>query len=208
MEQPKTILKVKGLEKKTLDLIKHFESLHDGDLNKIGLQPKMDPIGIWTVAWGRALVNPKTNKFLQGEKDRSLAYHLFPTLTPEEADLMLEIDLKSRYIPILNNMLMSFRDNAVNPANLKPHEYGALLCFVYNCGTHYKNSLGVRKPFAIWENVLKYKKGLMTEKELRDYWKDSVVRAQGKVLPGLQRRRKSEVVYFLLDLLEFERFAF
>lgn len=29
-------------------LIKHYESLHDGDLSAIGLQPKMDCLGIWT----------------------------------------------------------------------------------------------------------------------------------------------------------------
>jgi hypothetical protein len=27
-------------------LVTHFEGLHDGDLIKIGLQPKMDPVGI------------------------------------------------------------------------------------------------------------------------------------------------------------------
>ena len=31
-----------------IDLIKHFEGLHDGDLKKIGLQPKKCPAGIWT----------------------------------------------------------------------------------------------------------------------------------------------------------------
>ncbi|MDR6527433.1 GH24 family phage-related lysozyme (muramidase) [Chryseobacterium rhizosphaerae] len=31
-----------------IDLIKEFESLHDEDLKKPGLQPKMDPVGIWT----------------------------------------------------------------------------------------------------------------------------------------------------------------
>ena len=29
-------------------LVSHYEGLHDGDLSKVGLQPKMDPIGIWT----------------------------------------------------------------------------------------------------------------------------------------------------------------
>jgi len=31
-----------------IKLIVRYESLHDGDLKQIGLQPKMDPIGIWT----------------------------------------------------------------------------------------------------------------------------------------------------------------
>jgi hypothetical protein len=29
-----------------IDIITHFEGLHDGDLHVIGLQPKMDPVGI------------------------------------------------------------------------------------------------------------------------------------------------------------------
>jgi lysozyme len=33
-----------------IQLIQEFESLHDGDLTMIGLQPKMDPVGIWTMA--------------------------------------------------------------------------------------------------------------------------------------------------------------
>ena len=33
---------------KGINLIKYFESLHDGDLTEIGLQPKMCPAGIWT----------------------------------------------------------------------------------------------------------------------------------------------------------------
>jgi lysozyme len=36
------------ISEKGLDLIKHFESLHDGDLTIVGLQPKMCPAGIWT----------------------------------------------------------------------------------------------------------------------------------------------------------------
>jgi hypothetical protein len=29
-----------------IELITHYEGLHDGDLHMIGLQPKMDPVGI------------------------------------------------------------------------------------------------------------------------------------------------------------------
>lgn len=203
-----SVISVKGLENPTLALIKHFESLHDGDLTKIGLQPKMDPVGIWTVAWGRALRNPKTGKFLKGEADRKLAYELFPSLTEQEADLMLEIDLKSEYIPILNNQLNSLKSPVAQPGNLKPHEFGALLAFSYNCGTHYKNSLGVRKPYAIWDMVNKYKGGLISGTQLRDYWKDSVIKSQGQVLRGLKRRRRSEVHYFLSGELQFDNFNY
>ena len=37
------------------DLIIHYEQLHDGDLTKIGLQPKMECSSIWTIGYGHAL---------------------------------------------------------------------------------------------------------------------------------------------------------
>ena len=37
------------------EIVKHYESLHDGDLKKIGLQPKLCPAGIWTQGYGRAM---------------------------------------------------------------------------------------------------------------------------------------------------------
>jgi lysozyme len=42
-----------------IQLIQEFESLHDGDLTMIGLQPKMDPIGIWTEGYGHAMRDSK-----------------------------------------------------------------------------------------------------------------------------------------------------
>ena len=56
-----------------INLIKHFESLHDGDLKQIGLQPKMDPIGIWTEGYGRAMRDDKGN-FIKGSAKIELAY--------------------------------------------------------------------------------------------------------------------------------------
>ena len=50
-------------------LIAYFEQYHDGDLTKIGLQPKMCPAGIWTVGLGHALINKNTGKWLKGQQD-------------------------------------------------------------------------------------------------------------------------------------------
>ena len=61
------------ISSKAIELIKHYESLHDGDLHKIGLQPKMDPVGIWTEGWGRAMVG-KNGKFIKGADNRNVAY--------------------------------------------------------------------------------------------------------------------------------------
>ena len=58
------------MNKATVDLIKHFESLHDGDLHKIGLQPKMDSVGIWTCGYGRAMIDPNIYRRLGKGYDR------------------------------------------------------------------------------------------------------------------------------------------
>ena len=57
---------------KGIDLIKHFESLHDGDLTQIGPQQKMDVKGIWTAGWGHAIINK--GGFVMGEEQKDLAY--------------------------------------------------------------------------------------------------------------------------------------
>lgn len=41
------------------EIVKHYESLHDGDLKQIGLQPKLCPAGIWTQGYGRAMRKKK-----------------------------------------------------------------------------------------------------------------------------------------------------
>ena len=55
-----------AISKNAIDLIKHYESLHDGNLKEIGIQPKMDPVGIWTIGWGHAIADPITKQFLKG----------------------------------------------------------------------------------------------------------------------------------------------
>ena len=77
-----------------INLIKEFESLHDGDLSQIGIQPKMDPIGIWTEGYGRAMRN-KNGVFLKGTKDKQEAYSNITIHTKEEADVALVNDLGS-----------------------------------------------------------------------------------------------------------------
>jgi len=102
-------------------IIKKWESLHDGDLTKIGLQPKMCPAGIWTVGWGHAIVYD--GKFLKGEANKALAYSLYPAMTIPEAEAILRKDLP---IP----------ENQVNALNLPftQNQFNALVSFVYNLG--------------------------------------------------------------------------
>lgn len=174
----------------TIELIKHFESAHDGNASKAGLQPKMDPIGIWTVGYGRAL-RDASGRFLRGEKDRAAAAaHPLGNLTMEEATNLLKEDLETLYMPLVHKMVRPWRFN--------DDQLGALCSFAYNCGTHYRNSKGQRIPYNIWKNAMN-----LSGEALKRYWENSVIRGGGRVLPGLVRRRKSEYYLFSTGKLKF-----
>jgi lysozyme len=176
---------------KALELLKHFESLHDGDKKKANLQPQMDPIGIWTVGYGHVLTDSK-GRILKGEVDRNKANsHELANLTEVQANRLLMKDLNERYIPPVLKL--------VNTKDLNSDQIGALVMFHYNCGTHYKNSKGQIVPYTIWENVNKGMRG----KELYDYWAKSVTKSGGKVQPGLVRRRKAEAFLFCKNQVNF-----
>lgn len=101
-----------------LDLIKFFESLHDGNLKEIGLQPKKCPAGIWTEGYGHAMRDSKGN-FLKG------------TTAPKgkiKTELMAEALLKND----LNYFELMVIRKLKRP--VKQNEFDALVCFVYNCG--------------------------------------------------------------------------
>ena len=177
---------------KGIALIKHFESLHDGDLKVIGCQPKMDPVGIWTVGYGRALWNPVKKDWYRGEKDKAAVYKMYASLTEPEASEMLRQDLKVYEQTVLN--LVKRRD-------LTEDQFSALVSFCYNCGTHYTNALKIKVPFAIWKKADEWDGKDVTG--MRTYWEGSVIKAGGKVLPGLVRRRKAEAHLFLTGQLKF-----
>lgn len=176
------------INQRGLDLIKHFESLHDGDLSRVGAQPKMDPIGIWTVGYGHAVWNPARQDWYKGEKDRAAVYGLYPSLTETQAETLLEVDLQTYGATVLK--MITRRD-------LNEDQYAALVSFCYNAGTHYKSG-GEKIPYAIWRNV----NAGMPAEQLRTYWETSVIKAGGSVLPGLVRRRKSEAHLFITGQLK------
>ena len=75
-------------------LVKYCESLHDGNLSIMGLQPKPCPSGVYTTGWGHAIVDPKTGKFVTTATKNGYkrACELFTDLTIEQADKLLEED--------------------------------------------------------------------------------------------------------------------
>jgi len=100
------------INEKGLSILKHAESLHDGDLTKIGLQPKQDPILIWTVGFGHAC------------KNKDEAFKSFANLTESQAEELLKKDL------------LKFETNVSNLVKVKLNEnqFSALVDFAYNCG--------------------------------------------------------------------------
>lgn len=164
-----------------IQLIKHYESLHDGDFKRIGLQPKMCPAGIWTVGWGHALkdINGKWLKGVEGYTRMLDIYPDLETITEQEADEMLMEDL----VPF---------ESKINSLNLKLQQYqfDALMSFVFNCGFNALLSSTLLRR-------IKGEKGSIEEAFLM--WN----KADGKVLPGLTKRRKTEAELFELGDLEF-----
>jgi lysozyme len=107
-----------------IKLIKEFESLHDGDLKMIGLQPKMCPAQVWTVGWGHALLDPVTRKFLKGAGDKDKAYAMYPGMTNDEAEILLKRDLEAYGRAVTNAIKTRLTEN----------QFSALVSFTYNCG--------------------------------------------------------------------------
>jgi len=150
-----------------IDLIKFFESLHDGDLTQIGLQPKMCPSGIWTEGWGRAMRDDNGN-FIKGIKNKALAYSRISIHTEEEADKALLEDLSPREFLVMQKL------KVVVPQN----HFDMLVSQTYNTG-------GSDTLFRMFNN----------KASLEDIakWNNShYIIGGGKVLNGLIARRKAE----------------
>lgn len=175
------------INKATENLIKSFESLHDGDLSTIGLQPKMDPVGIWTEGYGRAMIDPTTKKHLRGAANRKKAVGLSTIKTEKEAEVALAVDAY-RLGVVPARMILG-----VNFDSLTDNQKGALISFVYNCGTG-------SPRYKIFSNIRLWQAGKLSEEGLKKYWVNSVIKATvggvRKILPGLVRRRKAEADLF------------
>ncbi len=101
-----------------IDLIKHFEGLHDGDLKTIGLQPKKCPAGIWTEGYGRAMRDENGN-FMKGDKMPEATIH-----SEAMAIGALANDLRAFELIVERKLKREVKQN----------EFDALVVFVFNCG--------------------------------------------------------------------------
>jgi lysozyme len=77
-----------------VDLVTAWEGLPDGDPSTVNFDPYQDPVGIWTIGYGRALRDPATGQYLRGAKDRAAAYAQYPGgISKAQAVAMLNQDL-------------------------------------------------------------------------------------------------------------------
>lgn len=161
---------------KGIQLIKHYEGLHDGNLQRIGLQPKRCPSGIWTVGWGHAIVYK--GKFLKGLENEVLANELFKDLTIEQADQLFLTD-----IPVY--------ENRVNAQNLiiNQDQFDSLVSHTYNTGGS--------------ETLFKLIRTKAAPNIIYNWFTQRYIMGDGVVLPGLVYRRKTEAILFQTGVLEF-----
>lgn len=162
------------INQRGLDLIKKFESLHDGDLTDIGLTPKLDPVGIFTEGYGRAM-RGKDGKFLTSKNTiYKVACSLATIHNVIEADRALLEDtteFSSKIAPMIKVFL---NDN----------QFSACVSLAYNIGVAgFKSS-----------KVLEYINKSDFEKAADSFM--NWTKADGRVLPGLVRRRKAEQELF------------
>ncbi len=154
-------------------LIKHYESLHDGDLSRIGLQPKMCPAGYWTEGYGHAILDQNGQK-IKGVAGKALAYKNSMVKNESQACNLLAKDL-------------TWRETAINrlKLNLSQNQFDALVSFVYNIGisSFIKSTL-----------LADIKKKAAEEKIRKDF--SQWVYSDGKKLPGLVFRRQAEADLF------------
>lgn len=156
-----------------IDLIKHFEGLHDGDLTTIGIQPKMCPAGIWTEGYGHAMRDLK-GQFFKGKENKMKAYANSTVKTEAEAQKLLQKDLE-----VFENIVM--RKVKVD---LKQNEFDALVSHTYNTGGS--------------DTLFKLINQKAPDSQIRKWFENKYITANGKRLAGLVARRKAEAKLFFI----------
>jgi len=158
---------------KGIALIKHFESMHDGDLTKIGLQPKMCPAGYWTEGYGHAILDDK-GQMIKGIANKELAYKYSKVKDEATAVKSLQQDLIARE-SMINSLGLTLTQN----------QFDALVSFCYNIGfANLKTSTLLKRiKTQDSENLIRFE---------FSKWKY----ADGEIWQGLIKRRAAEADLF------------
>jgi lysozyme len=162
------------------ELVKYYESLHDGDLKTIGLQPKICPAGYWTIGYGRVIKN---------EKGEMLTYK-----TPYKNVLKYTLEDENEALAFLKEDFEDYRKTVkqnIHPSVfLKKYEEDSLTSFCYNVGKgNFSKSTLVK--------LLNKNDRVGAANELLKWCKAKDPKT-GKmiILKGLEKRRKAEKHFF------------
>lgn len=150
-----------------INLIKEFESLHDGDASMIGLQPKMCPAQVWTEGYGRAMRN-KNGQFLKGTKDKQEAYANITIHNKQEAENALIEDLRVFERIVSSKIKIPLTQN----------QFDALVSYTYNTGGS--------------DTLFKLINRKAPKEQIQKWFETKYITAGGVKLAGLVRRRKAE----------------
>jgi lysozyme len=159
-------------------LVSHYEQYHDGDNTRIGLQPKLCPAGV--VTWG--LGHTENDKNGNQIKSLELARELFPemeTMTYEQADKLLTVDT----IPEEDKVKKAIR------RTLLQHEFDGMCSYFYNIGYS--------------ATMVKLMNNRASADLITAWMVQHYITAEGKYMPGLFYRRKSEAHLILTGELVF-----
>jgi lysozyme len=154
-----------------ISLIKSFESLHDGDLSLIGLQPKMCPAGIWTEGWGRT-IRDSSGKFLRLKSDKEMAYKMSTIKTEAQADAALMEDLSVFERIVMSKVRVPLTQN----------QFDALVSYTYNTGGS--------------DTLFKLINRKAPAEQIRRWMETKYTTVKKVVMKGLVRRRKAEADLF------------
>jgi lysozyme len=157
-----------------VELVRKYEGIPDGDPATVNIDPYLDPVNIWTIGWGHAI--RYGGRFLKGAADRPVVKSLYPAgITLDQAQLMLQGDLVDSGRDVLSVLAVPVTDN----------QFGALASFTFNLGLGNLQSSTLLKKL----NARDYTGAA----EEFPRW----VKADGKVLAGLVKRRSAERELFL-----------
>lgn len=157
-----------------VDLVKKYEGIPDGDPTTVNIDPYLDPVGIWTIGWGHAI--SYQGHFLRGEADKPEVKVLYPDgITMEQATSLLHGDLIDAGRDVLSVVVVPLNDN----------EYGSLASFTFNLG------IGNLRSSTLLKLLNAGNRSGAADQFTR--W----VKAGGKTLLGLQKRREAERALFL-----------
>lgn len=160
-----------------LKIIKRWEGILDGDPTTVNLDPYLDPVGIWTIGWGHALMD-LNGKFLRGPGAKARARAMYPDgITFAQAEVLLQADVLDASRDVQSMIFVPLTDN----------QFSALVSFEFNTGA--LRTSGLRRRL----NESNYRAAANEFGR----WIKGTIKGKKVTLPGLVSRREDESNLFL-----------